>query len=303
MALCTTDQCKIHNELNLEEACIKCLKVKCEKVCQVIANDICTQKLSAKNLFVENETANNLCVPGKLSASQSYADQSYANNLCAVNATFDNACISNLKATNVANCVKWRAAVTFAADTFYVLNTPINWDTIIDDPNGNVTIGPFKYTVPVDGYYIGTVHLNTNSLAGAAPIVGIPTGFLTILVNGLPARTQTFSYLSFNPSQKTTLTSLALLKTGDVVTMKYEVLVVDPISGLTSYVGTSNIEGTGGFSGASAFAIHYLSSLDCQPITCPPCPIVQIPCSPVTTPCRPLEHCCTDGNECDDCGC
>lgn len=286
--------CMCKNELNLDKLCVDCIKAGCERVHKLVADNICTQALEVKTLSVENETANNICVPGKIQATEVWADKSYSNSSCAKNATLDNACITNLTVGSLNNCVKWRAASTFNTNTVYTLGSAINWNVILDDPNGNIALSPFTYTVPQTGYYIVTFHMDHNSLSGAANVNGIPIGNQIVLVNGNDLRSQYTSFLGFSDVQKTSLTSLCLLNAGDVITMKYQVLVFDT-TGLVPYVGTVTIESNGMFPGQSGFGIHYLSSLNCEPITCQPCSTVTIPCTPVTTPCQPVG-----GDDCDE---
>jgi hypothetical protein len=292
--------CSFPNELHLEKACIECLKADCIKACQIISNDICSQQIDTVSLNADTSIINNLCVPTKFQAKNSYVDKSYNNILSAQSATFDNACITNLSATNINSFVKYKAAVTNSATSVYNLGAPLNWDTILDDPNGNVSTGPFTYTVPVNGYYVLTVHLNSNNLAGAAVITGTPVGLINTLVNGNPLRSETTPYLSFADNQTSTLTSICLLTAGDVITMNYQILVFT-VAGLTPYLGTVDILANGGFPGESGFAIHYLSSLSGAGPVCTPAQPVTITCQPVTISCRPV--CCGDNTikPCESC--
>jgi hypothetical protein len=223
-----------------------------------VAKDGCITSLSTTHLSAESETVNQLC---------------------AVNANINNLCVQNLTAVNNTTCVKYRAAVTLSANTAYTLGSPIDWDVVLDDPNGNVATGPFSYTVPVSGYYASSFYIRSDSLAGASTIVGVPIGLLTILSNTNVLRQYQSSYLSFSGIQNANLGSLLLLNAGDVLTMKYDVLALDQVTGLQPYVGTVSLQGNGSFLGESGFEIHYLSSLNCTPTgQC-------IPCVPVTVKC------------------
>lgn len=286
--------CGCRDDIDVERVCAECIIAKKAKIHKIVANDICAQTAEINTLSVQNETANNLCVPGMIQAAQVLSVSSNSNSLCAASANIGTACISNLTVSNFLTCVKYRAAVTSAVDTTYVLGTPINWTVILDDPNNSVALSPFSYTVPVSGYYLINFNIESANLAGAATITGIPVSLLTVLVNGTPLIQQQAPFLSFSQNQYANLSSLVLLNSGDIVTMTYNVLVQDPVLGLSNYVGTMTIEANGQFAGESGFAIHYQSSLvqPCSvagaPPVCAACPPVVIPCSSVITPCMPL---------------
>jgi hypothetical protein len=276
------------NELNLEKLCVE--HVRAGQICtrKLILDDICAQKIEVKNLSAENEIVNNICCSGVIKAAEVDSLKSVSNDLCAQNATLTKACINELTVGTINYCEKYRAAVTNSADSVYNLGSSIDWDVVIDDPNSNVSLAPFKYTAPVSGYYLLSFHIKSNNLLGAGTIIGIPLGIQSVLVNGNLLRRETVPYLSFSADQSSSLTSLTLLNAGDIVTMKYEVFFVDPISGLTSFVGTVNLEANGALQGESGFTIHYLSSLNCTPgAACVPCAPVTIGCQPFTTPCQP----------------
>ena len=154
-----------------------------------------------------------------------------------------------LTALSVTTCQKYRAAVTFNANTVYTLGAPINWNKVLDDPNANVTLAPFSYTVPVSGYYIVTFHMDHFGLAGAGVISGIPIGQLRVLVNNNELRSQYTPFLSFLTEQKTSLTSLCLLNAGDKITTLYNVLILNSSTGVQPYAGTVTVEGNGSFLG------------------------------------------------------
>lgn len=267
--------CCCKSVLDLDKLCADCaqicwLKVKKEYADKIVANDVCSQVVSGNQV-----NANNL----------------NANNMCSQQGTINKLCVNDLTVGNLNHCSKYRAAVTFSSDNTYTLGQPVNWNVIIDDPNGNVSLLPvFTYTVPVSGYYILSFQLDSDSLSGASLITGIPVGAQSVLVNGGELRTQYQPYLSFTDRQKASLTNLCLLNAGDVVTMLDNVLVLNQSSGLINYVGSLNIEANGSFPGQSGFAIHYLSSLNCSPVMCVTCPPVQIACNPVVPP-----------SDCDDC--
>lgn len=283
-----SDMC-CKSELNLRKLCVDCIKAKCISVEGIRLCDLCAQTIEAKNLFAENEIVNNICASGKAQAAEIWADKSYANSLCAASANLGSACIDNLTVGSFNHCEKYRAAVTLSADISYVLGSNINWNVVLDDPNSNISLAPFSYTAPVSGYYLLSFYLNSDSLAGSSIITGIPVGLLTTTINGLELRQAQAPYLSFSLLQKGNLSSLVLLNAGDIVRMKYDVLVFDQVLGLVPYVGTVSLKGNGLLPGQSGFEIHYLSSLNCQSQVCPQCPMVSIPCLPFTVPCEPCN--------------
>lgn len=290
--MCANTNCRCHeckNELNLDKLCLKELHLKCLETQCIESCDICASSIEVAALSVENEIANDICVSGQLQANQAFINTAKVNDLCARNANLGSACINDLKVSNIESCIKWRAAVTMSASTSYALNSNVNWDVILDDPNGNISLAPFFYTVPKSGYYTMSYYVASDSLAGAGVISGVPLGLLTVTVNGSELRQFNAPYLSFTNIQHASLSALVLLNAGDIIRMKYEVLVLDPASGLVSYVGSVNIDGNGLFPSGSGFEIHYLSSLNCVSSICPECPMVTIGCEPVVTPCNPCD--------------
>jgi len=281
--------CDCKNELNLCKLCVK--KEKCEHLCahRIDAREICSSSIESKFLNAQEVVCNNACASGVMVASRINAVDLNANTFCAKSGTINTLCVDNLSVSTPMNTlVTWRAAVTFAANNTYTLGGNINWDTILDDPNGNVALGPFTYTVPVSGYYITSFRLNSDSLAGTPVIAGIPTGLLSITSNGNPLIQSQTPFLSFVALQNATTTSLVLLNAGDIIQMNYNVLVLDPAVGLTNYVGTVSLKGNGRLPGESFFDIHYLSSLTQGPPpgACRVCPVVSVQCSPVTVSCN-----------------
>lgn len=272
------DMCCCKNVLELDKLCADCarvcwLKVKKEWADQIVANDVCSQKVVAKQLSGENVNANTLC---------------------AKSASIDSLCVNNLTAVNQVACNTYRAAATFMANNLYTLGTAINWDKVLDDPSGDVTLSPFKYTVEVGegGYYLFNLHLNVSDLSGSSIINGIPVGVQELLVNGVQFVDKWTPFLGFNNGQSCQFSGLVLLNDGDVVTMDYKVLVLDASSGLMPYVGTVNIMANGSMSGQSFFDIIQLSTM-CkggETPQCPVCPPVEVPCVPVVPP-----------SDCDDC--
>jgi hypothetical protein len=281
--------------------CIEHAKIGHLCTCSMTAKRACVEDLESIKITAQDESVNTLCVSVDLKAGHAGIDTLNSNHLCSQDGTINRLCVNDLTVGNLNHCAKWRAAVTFNADTPYVLGTNVEWNTILDDPNGNVSIGPFSYTVPVSGYYVLNYHLNSNSLAGAITLAGVPIGLLGVLVNGLQLLDDQAPFLTFSNSQTATLSGVVLLNAGDIIKMKYNVLVMDPASGFILYVGSVNLEGNGSFPGQSFFTIHYLSSLNCTPVTCQPCAPVEIPCQPMTIVCDCRTVGSTNPGSCSSC--
>ena len=261
------------NELNLCKLHAEKAKIDC----------LCVTNIKGGTLNVMDEIANNICAQN-IQSKKVESEMLNANSLCSQSGVINDLCVNNLTAGVINYCEKYRASVTSSGPFSYTLGTPIQWDTIVDDPNNNISFGPFSYTVPVSGYYVFTFNLKSSNLAGSNVITGIPVGLLTILVNGLSLREQQAPYLAFSNLQKANITAIVILNAGDIVTMTYNTIVLDAVSGLINYVGTADLDGSS--PDRSGFSIHYLSSLNCQTITCQPCPPVIVPCTPITVNCH-----------------
>ncbi len=274
-----------------------CVTAECLTV-----NEACGQSASFKSLQAESFVANNICAQ-KVQAVESWSDKSYNNTLCAQSASIKNLCVTNLQVEDSELCNIYRASVTFNGNTLYTLGTPLNWDTILDNPDNDITLSPFQYKVAVgeSGYYSLSFHLDTSNLSGADVISGPPIGLQTVLVNGNKLIDQQTPYLTFSNDQTANLSGLVLLHAGDVITMKYDVLVLTSSGGFTPYAGTVTIQANGLFPGQSSFTIIQLSTFCTgnNPVNCPPCPPVGIPCTPVTNKCDPVSvSCCDNSGKC-----
>ena len=241
---------------------------------------LCVKKASIKWVISDCISTDSACVSVNLDAKKLNAESINTNFLCAQSGTINNLCATNLTVSNLNYCVKYRASVTLSAPLAYTLGTNIEWDKVVDDPNGNVSFGPFKYVVPVAGYYTLDYHLNNTLISGATLIGGTPVGLLTILVNGAPYVTDQVVYLSFSGNQTSNMGGVLVLNAGDVVQMNYQIIVLDASVGLIPYVGTTSLQGNGALAGQSYFTIHYRSSLNCSTIACSPCPSVSVVCPP-----------------------
>lgn len=276
--------CAIEEDNLVAEMRTACFDNDCDDLCNSLAlKDLCAKKIKAKQgLFKE------LC------ARQIKAESICTQNLGVENVAIANVCASDINAKNICVaetarlnkiCNPYGASVEFLADTPYTLGDPINFNSIIDDPNGNVSLAPFSYTVPVYGYYTAAIQLDVNNLAGANAILGTPVSNIVLKVNGVPRRQAFIPFLTFNNSQQADLSFLFLLNAGDVLTVEYVVLVVGN-TGTIPYVGTTNIVGG---PDRTIFKIHYLAT-PCGPAAgCESCSFVPLPCS---TECTPLPNSC-----------
>lgn len=287
------------NELTLKKLCA-------EQICVdniQIENPICyaeisSQKICGKDVIGENLSAKKACVDS-LGAKDICATNANVTNLGASNLVANDACISgNLRAANFQPCGKYRAAITFAADTSYTLGSPINWNVVLDDPNSNVTLGPTLYTVPLAGYYLVTIQIDQHDLipSSGSPILGTPVVLIELLINGVVSRQAFVPYLSFTSEQNSLLTAMILANAGDKLSSDFKVLAVDPVLGLIPVAGVATLDADGS-SLKSLFTVHMLSvtctDMPCAPsIPCTPCvPATCVPCTPggsaSTNPCAP----------------
>ena len=279
------------NELKLHKLCADHVSSCRLKSNHVVSNDLCSQVVNIKSLSVESEIANNLCVPGSITASQVWADKSNFNTLCAKDAVLNKVCINDLTVANWQACVSERATINFLNNVTYTLGTDLNFDNIVDDPNGNVSLVPnTSYTAPVSGYYMLSYKVNVTNLQSTnGPVLGVPVSVLEVYANGQLIREDYKPFLSFFNEQRALMSSLSTLQAGDVVTLKYKVLGGNGLP----VVGTVDIIGTGIEDGHSFFKTILLSGLCENPsVECAPCPTVGVPCQFVSTPCAPVDNCC-----------
>jgi len=274
--------------MNVDCICAKCLKADCGKLQQIVADNICSQLVSAKNLNAESAVINNLCVPVALQASQVSADMLGANSLCVKEGTINKLCVDDLTVSNLQPFTKFRATVNYSTNTTYTLGSFLNFNNIVDDPNNNVSLSPnTSYTAPSAGYYMMTFKVNvTNVQPTNGPILGTPIANVEIYVNAILVRESFSPFLSFLNDQRVILSSLITLQQGDVVTMKYDILGGNGVA----VTGTVDIVGAGIEDGNSLFKIIFMSALSSSSTgtACKVCPLVNIPCSAVTNPCQPL---------------
>jgi len=239
-------------------------------------SSICAKKIKAsqgrfKELCAEKIKADFMCTD-KLAINH----QLNVVDICAQALSTSDLCVSGNARINQI-CGNYRAWAQYSVNTTYTLGSLLNFDNIIDNPAGNLTTSPTAYTAPVAGYYTLTLSIHQLNLTpNAGIILGAPNAVLTVYINGVLQTQSFFPYLTFNPEQNSTLSSLLRLQAGDIVTATYNVLTVDPTSGVVNVAGTAVIQGG---NGASLFAIHYLSS-DCESAACTPCtPHPELPCN------------------------
>lgn len=222
----------------------------------------------------------------KLNADELCAALANILNLKAQNACINNLCVDNLKANSFEYCTPYKATTVYSANTNYTLGTPLAFDVILDDPNGDVSLVPFTtYTAPVSGYYIVSFQADFDSFVLTTnPILGTPISNPQIYVNGILAHESFAPFLAFHNEQHSLITTLISLKAGDVVSTNY-IIYTTSDAGFITVPGTGLIEGNGTELDKAMFKIHFLSS-DCTPPICQPC---EVPTQ--CTPC-PTTSCC-----------
>lgn len=283
--------------LNLCKLCVKKAWIKWLHADYISTDSFCVNSLKAKQFQAQDAIMNNLCLSVGLKAKKVEAEMLNANSLCSQSGVINTLCVNDLTANNLNNFVKYRAFVLLSADSSYNLGDNLNFDNVIDDPNANVALAPFSYTIPVAGYYSINVEVSQNNLVTSDPVLGVPLAALDLYINGVLSREATSSFLTFNNAQRMNLSSLLFVNAGDVIQAKYSVYVVGS-SGLVPVVGSVTL--IGGMH-QSLFAIHYLSSLNNSgSMQCSPCPAVQTPCSPVIVDCAGNSHASSGGSD-DDC--
>ncbi len=274
------------NDLTLKKLCAQRIKAKCidSKIMdteQLNASQIGVSKLCVTDQFSTNEISGNI-----INATSLCATNLVASTGCIGQFTANSACVGQLTAADFLQCSKYAATVIFSSNTIYTLGTTVGFDTILDDPNSNVTLAPgyMSYTAPLTGYYIVTVQIDQLGLNGANTVVGLPVTNIELFVNGTITRQTFVPYLSFHDAQKGNYSALLGLKAGDVLTTRYNVFVMNDSSGFIPYAGTVTIEGNPGAENASLFKIHLLS------VTCDgsPCTSCATGCNPSVTGCAPL---------------
>jgi hypothetical protein len=188
----------------------------------------------------------------------------HADTLDIGNITLDDLVTATLQTDNYITRLRAMAS-NHTNDTDYVLGTDINFDTIVDDDNNNLTQHPTTYRAPKSGYYTVTVSVNTTNVDISIP--GHPDSPLAehvdVFVNGT-YRAQL--YKEFNKIRKlqwtkrTLLSSLIHINKDDLVTFRYFAVHENPGQGEDEDVpGTATLIGSS-LDNATWMIIHYLSS-------------------------------------------
>jgi hypothetical protein len=256
----------IDNSLKVKILCAhrvrtKILDARCVEAEKInVEHEFCTHTIKSKSACTEHLGVNKTACINTLTANDAQATT---------------LCVTSQARINEI-CGIYRALVDFSADQSYNLGDNVNFNNVIDDPNNNVSLAPFFYTVPVSGYYIATLQVDQVNLVATDPILGVPTAHLQLFVNGLLSRDATTPFLTFSNQQKSNISSILKLNAGDIVQAQYS---VDSLSnaGLATVTGSVTIQG--GLD-KTLFGIHYLSS-DCTPAACTP-----RECTPCDTSCH-----------------
>jgi hypothetical protein len=267
------DACKI----NAQQSCAECMKSKYISTEKLgVRCEACIRKLKAENIHTDVlEVECDARIKRLITES-----------LCVPMITTQDLCVTGTT-INKEVCQKYKATLVFDTNTTYTLGGIVDWNTILSDPNHNVSLSPFtSYTAPVSGEYIIAIELNQEDLTGPTIIAGTPVANIQIQVNGVTYRETFVPFLSFHTSANAFVDSLIHLYAGDVVTTVFNVLVMSD-TGFTSYPGEVIVLGDGTEQHA-VWKIHYLSS-DCLGVQCVPCtpPPSPKPCKPVCSPCPP----------------
>jgi hypothetical protein len=301
----TTTLCAV--DVSLTNVCIDKTIINDAQIRRLNNETLCTNQLSANNVCANTLTANTLCTPALQADDLCVTNGISTDNLCANQAQIDELWIDYIAASTLAvngaveHCTPYKAHLSISTTTNYILGNEIDWDTIVDDPNGDVLAGPTRYVVPKTGYYVMTLGVGAKSLFsnGGGVIAGIPVTRPEIVVNGIRTIKAMEAFLSFGDGfQNNVVTGVFRLNSGDEVTCRYRIFYIDASVGITPYNGIVELEAIGAqgqqFS-ETYFTIHYLSS-DCpvdqepNPVSCSPC--LPVTCPPCNTVCPPVNITC-----------
>jgi hypothetical protein len=308
------------NELVLCKLCADKVKSKYIQTKDLKAEDICAEAIRSERQCAESIKGKELCAQHIVTDSIC-TTSALTQDLCAVRAAIrslciEKQCVSHLS-TNTLNitdtlclqgdyCVSFRSFMKIGTNQPFDLGSGIPFDTIVDDPNHNITLNsPSFYTAPRTGYYMITASVAESGITGSTVFTGVPTADIEVLVNGVVELRTRNSYLSFSKLQISTASGIVILNAGDVVTVNYQLFILDPVLGEIPYVGSVNLISSG--PSQTFMATHYLSSLCPAPSPCQACTKVECPrcdfealckpsCKPCDFSCKPNpSHC----HECD----
>lgn len=260
---------------NLDAQCAEINRLKVSDlhaVDKVYMSQLCTQSICANSIITYSLDSQNARI-NDLSAQSAHISNLSVLGACASRLTVNDLCVpGTLRAADLLNCGKYRATVVYSTNTTYTLGQLLSFDTITDDPNGNVTLVPnTRYTAPISGYYILTFEVYQNNLRTDSPVLGSPVVYPQILVNGSEFRSAFSPYLTFFNVQASTLTLLGSLNAGDVIELAYDLITVDQTSGSMNIVGTVDLLGNGTENGFSTVFKIALLNVDCLDLPCAPC--------------------------------
>ena len=291
----TCDCCS--NELSLDRLCSKKIKA-----CKIWVNDLemqnalCAPVLSSPSvctgsLITKTADISTACVT-QLNATTECVQNLMATTIGTSTLVANPACVpGKLQVGNLLNCGVYRAAAVFSTLTTYTLGTNINFDTVLDDPNNNVTTSPTAYTVSVSGYYMISFKFNLENFVPATsfgPVLGTPAANLQVIVNGSVYGEEFNSFIPFLTLQKSVLTVIAQLNVGDIVQFVLNIAALNQASGFVLVPGTVQSTGNATDVNQSGFKIHLLS-VNCAT---PPCQ-ASVPCVACTAqtcvPCTPAS--------------
>lgn len=211
---------------------------------EINTESICATEIGTGVLCSESTQTRRLC-----------ADHIATQTICSQVAHIDVLCVNNLH-----NYTRYKAHAKNRANQSYRLGSLIEFDSIVDDPNNNISLNPFSaYTVPESGYYSLCFSVAFTDLAGTSAPTGTPVAHPHISVNGAESLSVYQLFLSLNASQFSTVSGLLFLHAGDVVQFELEVLFMDQANNLVPYSGTGTL-----LADQTYAVIHYLSSANLQ---------------------------------------
>lgn len=281
----------------IKNLCTK--RAKIEKIWAYVVNTckLCAHKAKIEHLwshkaFIECARLEKLCSE-HANIETLHTDKTYTHTLCAKYARIKKLCA-------VDTCSNYKAHVSLSGPFVgYTLDAPIKFNTIVDDPNGNIdNSGPStKYIIPKSGYYVFTMETDASNVRGPGIIVGQPVLHSQIRVNGIDVIHADVAMLSFANNVYTNLSGVLHVQKGDFIECAETVFVLDPTAGLINYVNgqldfNNPIPPIPNHDPITYFLIHYLSS-DCAPEDCA--------CGWEECNEGPCDHDCFDMPDCDIC--
>lgn len=228
----------------------------------LVANFIDTEKICVDAAHIDNLCAHHIGCVEDLTADLITTNTLHVANFDVGNISLDNLVTTTIKTDNYITDL--RAMVSNRADAYgYQLGTDIDFDTIVDDDNGNIVQHPTTYIVPKSGYYAITVCVKSTNVTLSSP-GPLPTAeHLDVFVNGISCAQL---YEEFNNARKAgctktiLLNSLLHLNKNDIVSLRY--FATRENTGSGSYedvLGTATLVGSP-LDNGTRMIVHYLSS-------------------------------------------